>query len=144
VTTHPESVGSVHEDGHGAEPREWPVTATATLARYVNKVVMPIVEHWSRWPRQTGGRGLCVLAYQGRRTGKAVRIVVGFRRTETGATVDVELAERKSWWRNFTGAGSTLVLQVRGHRFPGHGVATRDADGKVRVRIDFTPDTAER
>lgn len=125
------------------------MTATATAARYLNKVVMPIVERWAAWPRQIGGHGMAVLAYQGRRTGKAVRIVVGFRRTETGATVDVELADRKRWWRNFTGAGSTLVLQVRGHKFPGHGVATRDTDGKVRVRIDFTspeprrPDTTE-
>lgn len=80
--------------------------------------------------------GLTVVTYTGRRSGRVVSTPVGYRRRGGGVVeIPVGLPERKTWWRNFTGAGAPLSLQLDGSERRGHAVATRDARGRVVVTV---------
>ena len=45
------------------------------------------------------------------------------------------MADRKTWWRNFTGAGAPVALTLDGRERTGHAVSGRDEKGQVTVRI---------
>jgi hypothetical protein len=119
------------------------LTVVATVGRCVNTVVIPLVQRWSGWPQRVGGRGMGVVSYEGRRTGRPVRLVVGFRRTESGVDIAVEMPDQKRWWRNFTGEGWPAVIEAGGQRHPGHGVATRDSRSGVQVTIKLGDSATE-
>jgi hypothetical protein len=79
-----------------------------------------------------------MLSYTGRRSGRKFSIPVAYRRTGDEITINANLPETKSWWRNFVGAGARLTLQLDGHERTGHAVAQRDEMGQVTVTVRLT------
>jgi len=84
--------------------------------------------------------------YVGRRSGRSFSTPVAYRRSWSGAgagtreivTIDVQLASAKNWWRNFTGAGGVLELELPEGRRSGFatGWATPGNTARVRVVLD--------
>jgi hypothetical protein len=107
------------------------MAALARAARGANAVVVPLVR---RWPAVLGRR-LAVVAYTGRRSGRSVRLVTAYRRTAGTVAVTVAMAEHKTWWRNFTGAGGPVEIELQGQTYAGTATARRDAGGAVVVEI---------
>ncbi|WP_275559582.1 hypothetical protein [Streptomyces sp. 5-6(2022)] len=93
---------------------------------------------WGRWVR---GR-LTVVTYTGRRSGRGFSTPVAYRRAADGVTIAVALPERKQWWRNFTGEGWPISLDLDGAERSGHAVAHVDGKGRVTisVRLDQPPE----
>lgn len=89
-----------------------------------------------RWGRLVG-LGLTQISYVGRRTGRTVRLPVGYRRRGRQIVIGVAMPDRKKWWRNFTGAGGPLTILLGGIERTGHGVATRDPRGRVSVVVSL-------
>lgn len=91
-------------------------------------------------------RGLIVIRYVGRRSGKTFEIPVGYRRRAGGIVViNVGAPNAKSWWRNFLGDGAPItLLNFDGANRSGHAVANRDERGRVSVsvRLDEASDQA--
>jgi hypothetical protein len=81
------------------------------------------------------GRGIVMLTYTGRRSGRTFTIPVVYRRTGDGVAIRVSMPDSKTWWRNFLGAGGPLSLRLDGVDRPGHAVAQRDAKGRVTVAV---------
>ena len=80
-------------------------------------------------------RRLTVVTYTGRRSARTFRIPVGYRRTGDTVTIGVRLPGAKTWWRNFTGTGGPLSLELDGVDRRGHALARRDAAGRVTVTV---------
>jgi hypothetical protein len=79
-------------------------------------------------------RGLVVIRYTGRKSGKTFELPVGYRRSGDSVVVPVGMPDRKSWWRNFLGEGSAITfVGLDGRDRTGHAVATRDERGGVSV-----------
>jgi hypothetical protein len=84
------------------------------------------------------GRGLVVIRYVGRRSGKTFEIPVGFRRSGDTLTINVTAPDAKSWWRNFLGDGGPITLVgLNGADRTGHAVAHRDEKGRVKVTVQL-------
>ena len=85
------------------------------------------------------GRGIVLLTYTGRRSGRTFTIPVGYRRSDDRITIPVEFADAKNWWRNFLDDGGSLSLHLDGADRPGHGVARRyGRRAIVTVRLTAT------
>ena len=83
-------------------------------------------------------RGLIVIRYVGRRSGKTFETPVGYRRTGDTLTINVASPDAKHWWRNFLGEGGPItLLNLDGADRTGHAVATRDAKGRVQVKVEL-------
>ncbi|MEV4057003.1 hypothetical protein AB0J55_37850 [Amycolatopsis sp. NPDC049688] len=80
-------------------------------------------------------RHLTQVTYTGRRSGRTFSTPVGYRRTGDVVTIGVRLPDAKSWWRNFTGEGAPLTLELDGTDHTGHAVARRDEKGRVTVTV---------
>jgi hypothetical protein len=81
-------------------------------------------------------RGLVVIRYTGRRSGKSFEIPVGYRRRGDSILIGVTAPDKKTWWRNFLGGGAPLTLvDFDGADRSGHAVAQRDAQGRVSVAV---------
>jgi hypothetical protein len=79
-------------------------------------------------------RGLVVIRYTGRKSGKTFELPVGYRRTGERVVVPVGMPDKKAWWRNFLGEGSAITfVGLDGRDRTGHAVATRDESGGVSV-----------
>ncbi len=84
------------------------------------------------------GRGLVVIRYVGRRSGKTFEIPVGYRRSGNTLTINVTAADAKNWWRNFLGEGGPItLLNLDGADRTGHAVADRDEKGRVKVAVQL-------
>jgi hypothetical protein len=82
------------------------------------------------------GRGLVVIRYVGRRSGKTFEIPVGYRRSGGDLVIGVTAPDAKTWWRNFLGDGGPItLLNLHGRDRTGHAVAHRDAGGRVSVTV---------
>jgi hypothetical protein len=82
------------------------------------------------------GRRLVVIRYVGRRSGKVFETPVAYSRRDGEIWIGVGWPDKKSWWRNFLGAGGALTLVgLDGTDQRGHGVAERDAAGQVCVKV---------
>ncbi len=82
------------------------------------------------------GRGLVVIRYVGRRSGKTFEIPVGYRRSGDDLIIGVASPDAKNWWRNFLGDGGPItLLNLDGRDRNGHAVANRDARGRVSVKV---------
>ncbi|SEB77969.1 hypothetical protein [Streptomyces melanosporofaciens] len=87
-----------------------------------------------RWGRWVSGR-LTVVTYTGRRSGRSFSTPVAYERTADVVTIRVAMPERKLWWRNFTGEGGPLALELDGGERAGHGVARVDGKGRVTITV---------
>jgi hypothetical protein len=84
------------------------------------------------------GRGLVVVRYVGRRSGKTFEIPVGYRRTGEALVIGVASPDAKNWWRNFLGEGGPITLvDLDGADRTGHAVADRDDNGRVKVTVQL-------
>jgi hypothetical protein len=91
----------------------------------------------SRLVGQVVRRHITTATYTGRRSGRTFHIPVGYRRSDDVVTIGVQIPDRKNWWRNFTGDGGPLTLQLDGADRTGHAVAERDGrQVRVTVRLD--------
>jgi hypothetical protein len=83
-------------------------------------------------------RGLVRIRYVGRKSGKTFEIPVGYRRSGDSIVIPVGMPDKKSWWRNFLGAGGAITLVgLDGRDRTGHAVATRNDRGAVSVRVQL-------
>lgn len=83
-------------------------------------------------------RGLVEIRYVGRKSGKTFEIPVGYRRSGDSVTIPVGMPDKKSWWRNFLGAGGSVTLVgLDGRDRTGHAVAIRNERGAVSVRVQL-------
>jgi hypothetical protein len=80
-------------------------------------------------------RNIAMLTYSGRRSGREVSIPVSYRRDGGEVTINVNMPDAKTWWRNFVGSGGPLTLRLEGHEKAGHAVAERDEKGRVTVKV---------
>jgi hypothetical protein len=81
-------------------------------------------------------RGLVVIRYTGRRSGRTFETPVGYRRSGDTVTINIVGADSKTWWRNFLGEGGPMtLLKLGGRDRTGHAVAERDAKGRVAVTV---------
>ncbi len=84
-------------------------------------------------------RGLVVIRYTGRRSGKTFETPVNYRRSGDTVTINVMDPDSKNWWRNFLGEGGPITLvNLDGVDRSGHGVAQRDDKGRVSVSVRLT------
>ena len=82
------------------------------------------------------GRGLVVIRYVGRRSGKTIQTPVGYRRSGDAIVINVMSPDNKTWWRNFLGDGAPItLLDFEGRDRTGHAVAHRDDRGEVSVTV---------
>jgi len=83
-------------------------------------------------------RGLIVIRYVGRRSGKTFEIPVGYRRSGDTLTINVTSPDAKNWWRNFLGEGGPItLLKLDGADQSGHAIADRDDQGRVKVTVQL-------
>jgi hypothetical protein len=81
-------------------------------------------------------RGLVVIRYVGRRSGKTIEIPVGYRQSGGDISIAVGAPDAKTWWRNFLGDGGPItLLGLNGVDRTGHAVANRDNQGRVVVTV---------
>ncbi|MGW3961802.1 hypothetical protein ACWED2_18405 [Amycolatopsis sp. NPDC005003] len=82
-------------------------------------------------------RHLTRISYTGRRSGRTFSTPVAFQRAGDVVTIRVAMPDAKSWWRNFTGDGAPLTLELDDTDRTGHAVARRDGKGRVTVTVDL-------
>ena len=88
--------------------------------------------------RRFGGlvnRNIAILHYTGRRSGRTFTIPVAYRRSGDELTINANLPQTKTWWRNFLGDGAPVTAQFDGIERAGHAVATQDHKGRVTVVV---------
>ncbi len=82
------------------------------------------------------GRGLVKIRYVGRRSGKTVKLPVGYRRSGDDIIIGVAAPGAKTWWRNFLGDGGPIeLLGLDGRDRIAHAIANRDGQGRVLVTV---------
>ncbi|WP_433269048.1 hypothetical protein ACQPZF_05865 [Actinosynnema sp. CS-041913] len=82
-------------------------------------------------------RHLTIVTYTGRRSGRTFSTLIGYRRQGDIVTITVRMPDAKTWWRNFTGAGGPLSLDLDGAARTGHAVARREKGHVIiTVRLD--------
>ncbi|TDV40655.1 nitroreductase/quinone reductase family protein [Actinophytocola oryzae] len=80
-------------------------------------------------------RHITIVTYTGRRSGRSFSTPVGYRRDGDTVMIGVSIPDKKNWWRNFTGEGGPLSLELDGTARTGHAVAHRDEKGQVSVTV---------
>jgi len=80
-------------------------------------------------------RYITVVSYTGRRSGRTFSMPVGYRRAGDTVTIQVMMADSKSWWRNFTGDGGPLTVDLPNGPVTGHAVAQRLRKNRVDVTV---------
>jgi hypothetical protein len=87
-----------------------------------------------RWGSRVS-KNFTVVTYTGRRSGRVVSLPVSYQRDGSTVTIQVSLPERKTWWRNFTGDGGPLSLNLDGADRTGHATAQVDEKSQVTVTV---------
>ena len=82
-------------------------------------------------------KGITVASYTGRRSGRTFSTPVGYRRQGDIVLIRVAYPDHKTWWRNFTGEGAPLTLELDGAQRTGHATSHRDDKGRVTVRVQL-------
>jgi hypothetical protein len=90
-----------------------------------------------RWGKLLG-RSFAVISYTGRRSGRTFSTPVNYRRQGDTVTISVMLPDVKTWWRNFTGDGGPISLQLAGVTRSGHATARRAGPRLVTVTVRLT------
>lgn len=97
-----------------------------------NKLLIPVLK--SRMGARLGRR-LAVVEYQGRRTGKHHQLVTQYTKEARTVSIEVGMAERKTWWRNFR-TTRPLRLRLAGHDYDATARVRRE-DNVVHVIADL-------
>lgn len=102
----------------------------------VNKLVKP----WLESPRfaRLISRRMALISYTGRRSGKDFSLPVAYSRKGDEVSIAVALPDHKSWWRNFEGKGAPMRLKLKDTEHVGHATSSRDAKGRVSVKVQLT------
>ncbi|MEV6714201.1 nitroreductase/quinone reductase family protein [Lentzea sp. NPDC051208] len=82
-------------------------------------------------------KGLTVVTYTGRRSGRTISTPVGYKRRGDVVEIRVMMPDAKVWWRNFEGEGGPLTLELDGTNKTGHATSHRDDKGRVTVRVQL-------
>ncbi|MFD5824294.1 hypothetical protein [Lentzea sp. NPDC060358] len=80
-------------------------------------------------------KGITVVSYTGRKSGRTFSTPVGYQRKGDFIDIRVAMPDSKSWWRNFSGEGGPLTLELDGAQRTGHATSHRDDKGRVTVRV---------
>ena len=91
----------------------------------LNPLVTATLRSRAHWPLS---KGLLLLSFTGRKSGRRFTIPVGYQRDGDVLTVLVSEAQKKRWWRNYREAGPVTV-RLRGRERSGTGwVVPPDSD----------------
>jgi F420H(2)-dependent quinone reductase len=82
-------------------------------------------------------RNVAIITYTGRRSGRTISTPVAYRCSGDAIEIAANLPDAKTWWRDFAGDGAPLTLRLNGIERAGHGVAQRDRNGRVMVRVQL-------
>jgi hypothetical protein len=82
-------------------------------------------------------KGITVVSYTGRRSGRTFSTPVGYQRKGDVIDIQVMMPDDKTWWRNFNGEGGPLTLDLDGGAKTGHATSHRDDKGRVTVRVQL-------
>ncbi|WP_324194169.1 nitroreductase/quinone reductase family protein [Nocardia blacklockiae] len=104
-----------------------------TMVRGLNAGVVALTEAPVVGPLL--GKSFVTITYVGRKSGKTFSTPVNYRRVGDEYVIGVAMPDKKSWWRNFLGAGGPITLHLGGVDRRGHAVSTRDERGRVTVRV---------
>jgi hypothetical protein len=107
--------------------------ATEWLVRAVNGAVVGLLG--LPWLGDRVGRGMAVIAYTGRRSGRTFETPVSYRQSGGQVTIGVEFPDAKNWWRNFLGEGGPITIRLPGGDRTGHAVARRDTPRRATVTV---------
>ncbi|MBW4717849.1 hypothetical protein [Saccharothrix obliqua] len=80
-------------------------------------------------------KGITVASYTGRKSGRTFSTPVGYQRKGGIVEIRVMMPDAKTWWRNFSGEGGPLTLELDGVQRTGHATSHRDDKGRVTVRV---------
>jgi len=95
---------------------------------WTNRVANPVLRRLLRTAAgRRLGRGLLLLRYTGRRTGRPHEVVTQYARAENAVWVLVGSADRKTWWRNLR-APADVEVWLAGERLPAVAVAVVGAE----------------
>jgi hypothetical protein len=98
---------------------------------FVSLIDAPVIGSFVR-------RGMINIRYVGRRSGKTIETPVGYRRDGDAVVINVMSPDSKTWWRNFLGEGGPItLLNFDGQDRTGHAIASRDAEGRVKVAVQL-------
>ena len=81
---------------------------------------------------------MALVTLTGRRTGRRYTVPVSYRRTGNHLEITVGWPERKRWWRNLTGAGAPVEIEIARTRFRGHAIASGDESAGVTVDVTLS------
>ncbi|HEX8865759.1 MAG TPA: nitroreductase/quinone reductase family protein [Lentzea sp.] len=82
-------------------------------------------------------KGITVVTYTGRKSGRTFSTPVGYQRKGDVVSIEVMMPDAKTWWRNFSGEGGPLTLDLDGGERTGHATSHRDDKGRVTVRVQL-------
>ncbi|PYE17522.1 hypothetical protein DFR67_106225 [Williamsia limnetica] len=85
------------------------------------------------------GKTIATITYTGRKSGKTFSIPVAYKRSGDEVIIGVAMADKKTWWRNFSGDGAPISIELDGVERAGHGVSRRNDQGQVSVKVTLTP-----
>ena len=80
-------------------------------------------------------RGLMLLTFRGRKSGRQFAIPVGYQREDDIVTVMVSEARNKQWWRNYREAGR-VALRLRGRDLAGEAQVVAPGSDEFRQRAE--------
>lgn len=109
-----------------------------------NRTVNPVVERLVRVSPRGAGRRLALITVTGRKTGREYTFPVGYSRRGDQVEVVVGWPERKLWWRNLTGEGAPVRIEIEGTERRGHAVARGDEESGVTVEVALDRAAAPR
>jgi hypothetical protein len=107
--------------------------ATEWLVRGANSAVTGLLA--LPWLGGRIGRGMAVITYTGRRSGRVFQTPVSYKQNGNGVSIGVEFPDAKNWWRNFTEEGGPITIGLPGGDRTGHAVARRDTPRRAIVTI---------
>jgi hypothetical protein len=60
------------------------------------------------------GKAITTITYTGRKSGKTFSIPVAYKRSGDDVIIGVAMPDKKTWWRNFSGAGAPISIELDG------------------------------